>query len=909
MAKYEKLPKLIVSTALIFGALATIVLSSSNTFLLAYATRNADTVWTLDANDSPTNEVKVDYVEKTYRSYTTYGFNNVGYLNNGLCVLYEGGKIQKVNDNGATYGLASISVTFSGSLQVVSMYEKTDATYFTYTLESGVNEIIVGNYFYLEALEDTRINSFTVNYACVGAYESIAPNPSDNLRLTFNKDNYATVEEINGHAYFVLRGNYNETPMNKAISLWHDNNTYIMPAEKTVVYQETSECDVYFNLSNTSIFEDKLIVYYPHISYNGVNANNLVYRIVKGEDGTSTHVAPTASKIAHNGAFIEIKFPNLAGGMVSIDFMRDNILTPYKYYNLSSEIAGKTPSNRLIERERFQNWSPSTGAGYGKGVEYYNGYYYAVRSIANALYIDKISFNGSWIVEASSDPVNIDYGKDKDVGRIFAYDGKIYTFDYTSLLTESVTKLIAFDAKTLERVDDSKVTLSFGGIDAKEILILAADHSEENNTFVVLALSNTDGLITNSGHTAHLYIYDDTNLETPRAVINVLSGITLRDVAIYKDVAEVLASGNGGSLVLQDFTILREKEAWQKKYPLEAKLGSATSSGYNHQALTYNDKGQIVLASASWGGFTGKHALSIFDVGDNVANDSLYNHVLFKQNTSTATIEKSLVKGAISTADYVCQQGAAVTDDGKVYFLLDNAANQAGIVQQIDVNTGDYIGNPSAKLELSDHQQFQAPSNGISYFDGHLHVFGINGKIYRFENDNQGNVDLTYVKEVENPFTGIDNELRIFNVSVDREGRYAVSALKQEAKTTIYVYNSNKELEHSFVVSTGGLGLQSVFGTKDYIYVNGSKDSDLTAWPKATIDVYSYNGSKLYTHTFDNLGNEDGSERTIECLANCPSYFEVNGKAYITVNTWKYQGNKQVYDLYRFSFVDAPTNA
>lgn len=872
--------KIITSVALGTVCLISAVAISPN-IARAISIRGAvnDTTWTLNADDSPTNEAHVASVDKTYRGYTTYRFTEVGYNATGLCTLFEGGRIVKLNDNGYSNGLESITATFtSGDLRVVTMYETNDKTYFTYTLTSGVPQAISGNYFYLEAESDVSLTSFTVNYGCTAGSKQTAPTSTQDLRLNFNAfEDYATVQKIDGDVYFVLKGNYNQTPMASAIRIYHDGPSHYLSASRLDVYPTESAATVYFKLSGSSFVDAKVSVYYPHMSYNGSTGNLLIYRLVEGKQ---TAPSPLTTQYDEDAVY-SINFPNLAGGMVSINLSYDNLMTPYKRYVKECAVEGKTVNSKLIIKDTLTKWVNASG--YGMGVEYYDGYYYAVRTNKSSTFIvDKLTLGpGGWTIVASSDAVGVSDSNSNDLGRLFIYHDKIYTMDYRADSIAAGHLFQAFNLSDLSIVDQEDITLSFGGI--AESKIISAAFNDDSDTFVVLASNSYGGA-------GKLYIYNETDLTTPRATVTVaLNGGSgnIRDVAFYKDVAVVLQSTDGGGIVFQEFSAAGgTNDKWQQNYSCSTKIPAFTATAFNAQALCFNDDGQYVLNYASWGGNGDTHTLGIFDVGDVL--ETLLSKVVDLRYGVRDALEVTLQETGISQSSYTIQQSAA-TDGTYVYMLMDKAANQKGRVQKFDMSTYTFTGENSAEFDLASSQVWGAPTSALSYFDGHLHLFGHNGSIYRFANKQDGTVDLSSSEQISNPFPDFSGV--IYGISQSREGEYAVT----NNAGLVHIYSQEKALLRTFSAP----GKQSFYGNEDYIYVLSSRDSTASKWPAGTINVYSYHGSLLFSLTVSDLGNDDGSQRELANLANCPSFFEFKGESYLTVGTWT---PTYFFDIYKLDY-------
>ena len=136
--------------------------------LLTNATNeaSADYVETLDKNDAPTTSTAYVETATTGGLYNRYTFTDVKATDNMLCTLDAGGTITKEQ---AALDLEYVHVVFQGSLTLETSFTEEGAKT-TYTLTSGEQTNLCGNYVSFTALEETTIESITLVYVCRVSY-------------------------------------------------------------------------------------------------------------------------------------------------------------------------------------------------------------------------------------------------------------------------------------------------------------------------------------------------------------------------------------------------------------------------------------------------------------------------------------------------------------------------------------------------------------------------------------------------------------------------------------------------------------------------------------------------------------------------------------------------------------------
>ena len=151
-------------------AVASSLFSTNTNGLFTSATNQASQsyVETLDKSDAPTASTTYVDTATTGGLYNKYTFTNVKAADNMLCTLNAGGTIVKEQE---ALGLDYVNVTFTGSLTLETSFTEQGAKT-TYTLTSGQQTEICGNYVSFAASEETTIESITLVYACRVSYES-----------------------------------------------------------------------------------------------------------------------------------------------------------------------------------------------------------------------------------------------------------------------------------------------------------------------------------------------------------------------------------------------------------------------------------------------------------------------------------------------------------------------------------------------------------------------------------------------------------------------------------------------------------------------------------------------------------------------------------------------------------------
>ena len=136
--------------------------------LFADTLDHPDYVEFLDNADAPTTSTTYVDNATSGTTFSEYAFTNVKAAEDALCTLATGGTITKSE---AALGLKFVNVAFEGSLKVKTTFEEAGEVT-TYTLTSGVNLNLCGNYISFEALEETTITSISLTYACTHSYST-----------------------------------------------------------------------------------------------------------------------------------------------------------------------------------------------------------------------------------------------------------------------------------------------------------------------------------------------------------------------------------------------------------------------------------------------------------------------------------------------------------------------------------------------------------------------------------------------------------------------------------------------------------------------------------------------------------------------------------------------------------------
>lgn len=165
--------KLTVLTLLGFVAFCATVISGAAINFDGYfvnANQDPESVYTevLDKADAPTDSTT--YVDSIIAGGTRsqYTYTKVKAAEDKLCTLDAGGAITKVEE---ALGLECVNVTFEGSLNVETRFEEAGEVT-TYSVTSGVQLTLCGNYISLVALSETTIEEITLVYACSHSFET-----------------------------------------------------------------------------------------------------------------------------------------------------------------------------------------------------------------------------------------------------------------------------------------------------------------------------------------------------------------------------------------------------------------------------------------------------------------------------------------------------------------------------------------------------------------------------------------------------------------------------------------------------------------------------------------------------------------------------------------------------------------
>lgn len=165
--------KLTVLTLLGFVAFCASVISGAAINFDGYfvnANQDPESVYTevLDKADAPTDSTT--YVDSIIAggTHSQYTYTKVKAAEDKLCTLDAGGAITKVEE---ALGLECVNVTFEGSLNVETRFEEAGEVT-TYSVTSGVQLTLCGNYISLVALSETTIEEITLVYACSHSFET-----------------------------------------------------------------------------------------------------------------------------------------------------------------------------------------------------------------------------------------------------------------------------------------------------------------------------------------------------------------------------------------------------------------------------------------------------------------------------------------------------------------------------------------------------------------------------------------------------------------------------------------------------------------------------------------------------------------------------------------------------------------
>ena len=105
-----------------------------------------------------------------WNQYTTLTYKNVTAYDDGHIELLPGGSILKDNESedNVSNGLQSITATFAGDLRIQTSYQEGGIDY-VYTLTSGAEKQIEGNYFKILTYDGAKIDNLELSFGCVSS--------------------------------------------------------------------------------------------------------------------------------------------------------------------------------------------------------------------------------------------------------------------------------------------------------------------------------------------------------------------------------------------------------------------------------------------------------------------------------------------------------------------------------------------------------------------------------------------------------------------------------------------------------------------------------------------------------------------------------------------------------------------
>jgi hypothetical protein len=261
--------KLILLTVSTFAGLFAFSFSTNAVAFLTVA-EETDTTLTLDSSNKPV--AGDDGHSLVLADYLTLNYTGASLADGHHVVLEQGGTIKR---NEASKDLKYINATFTGDLEITTYYTEGEPV-MRFNLTSGTTHEIVGNYWTIQAMEESVLTNVTFTFGC--EFDAIAPS-SETATIT-GLTNVTQVKERDGATYYVLEGN-----SNLADGLLNKENIYIFEGNYTdeaiadyelypeyVVYTSKSTFAAYFNLNSFEVPElsaGTMFQFYVHLYVQG----------------------------------------------------------------------------------------------------------------------------------------------------------------------------------------------------------------------------------------------------------------------------------------------------------------------------------------------------------------------------------------------------------------------------------------------------------------------------------------------------------------------------------------------------------------------------------------------------------------------------------------------------------------
>ena len=217
-----------------FGLLSTlsaVVLSIAalpkNGFMGLFADNSELFNLTLNAQNGPTSHTATSSFEYAVNSKVTLSYVNARYQEGSHVILSEGGAITKTLPS---YGLTSISATFSGDLNVIFDYSAiSEQTPYMIHMESGTQYQIEGNYFKIVANKEAAIQTLSLDYGCTATSQEIKPSYGETSVTVSNVD----LKDSDGRARLYVYGTCDGEPSELAGSLYHTGGDHLLEVIET----------------------------------------------------------------------------------------------------------------------------------------------------------------------------------------------------------------------------------------------------------------------------------------------------------------------------------------------------------------------------------------------------------------------------------------------------------------------------------------------------------------------------------------------------------------------------------------------------------------------------------------------------------------------------------------------------
>lgn len=250
---------------------------------------------------------------------TTLNYTGASLEDGYHVVLSTSGTIERTAVK--SFDLQKIKANFTGTLQITTYFEIDGDPVMRFNLENDVTHDLVGNYWVLTALEESKITSFSLGFDCY--IEALAPSTETaaiNSLTTIDK-----IEERNSGVYYVLEGTTDiDTGLitKDNLKILETESCFIVAEE--VVYTSKTTFAAYFNLNsiqNSSITDSSNVLsFFVHVYLNGKTFDGST----NGDAISSSALTPSSAYSLGDEKYVfldEFSFSNDTKHMPRINFV------------------------------------------------------------------------------------------------------------------------------------------------------------------------------------------------------------------------------------------------------------------------------------------------------------------------------------------------------------------------------------------------------------------------------------------------------------------------------------------------------------------------------------------------------------------------------------------------------------